>query len=66
MDFSSWKNLLKYTNHIINNNIRDKDEFYTSVVIKEMIKDDIPFENLNINKKIDMFRHAYSTSTILS
>ena len=49
--FSSWKNLLKYTNHIINNNIRDKDEFYTSVVIKEMIKDDIPFENLNINKK---------------
>jgi capsule biosynthesis phosphatase len=49
--FSSWKTLLKYTTHVLENNIRDKDEFYTSVVIKEMIKDNITFENIHINKK---------------
>ena len=49
--FSSYKELLFYTKQIIEKNIREKNEFYTSVVIKEMIKDDILFENVNIDKK---------------
>ena len=44
--FSSWKTLNKYCKKTIDNNIRQKNEFYTSTVIQEMLKDDI---NFNIN-----------------
>ncbi len=49
--FSSWKLLKKYCKIIINNNIRQKNEFYTSNVIKEMIKNNINFININIKKE---------------
>ena len=49
--FSSIKNLLKYTQFVIDNNLREKDEFYTSVVIKEMINNGIEFKNISIEKK---------------
>ena len=48
--FSSYKELIHYTDYIINNNIRQKEEFYTSTVISEMIKNNIEFTNLEINK----------------
>ena len=41
--FSSWKTLNEYCKKIIDNNIRQKNEFYTSTVIQEMLKDDIKF-----------------------
>ena len=49
--FSSWKLLKKYCETIINKNIRQKNEFYTSNVIKEMIKNNINFININIKKE---------------
>ena len=48
--FSSYKILLQYTEIIINNNIKQQGEFYTSTVIKEMIKKET-FYNINIPKK---------------
>lgn len=48
--FSSSKQLLKYTQKIIDNKIKQKGEYYTSTVILEMIKDRIIFDNSNINK----------------
>jgi len=48
--FESYKTLLYYTQQILDNNIREKNEFYTSVVIKEMIKDNIQFSNINIHQ----------------
>ena len=42
--FNSWKILNTYCKKVIDNNIRQKDEFYTSTVIQEMIKDEIKFE----------------------
>jgi len=48
--FSSSKQLLKYTQKIIDNKIKQKGEYYTSTVILEMIKDRIVFDNSNINK----------------
>ena len=42
--FNSYKTLLAYTNKILQNKIKEKNEYYISVVIKEMIKDNIFFE----------------------
>lgn len=42
--FSSWKQLNYYCKKIIDNNIKQKNEFYTSTVIQEMIKDKISFD----------------------
>ena len=50
--FNSYKELLKYTNIILENNITTKNEYYTSLVISEMIKDDAIF-NYRIIKKRD-------------
>ena len=41
--FSSYLQLLKYTQTILDNQIKQKGEYYTSTVIKEMIKSDIHF-----------------------
>lgn len=49
--FESYKNLLKYTSDIIENNITCKGEFYTSIVINEMIKGDIFFNYKVLDKK---------------
>jgi len=49
--FKSYKQLLKYTNIIIKKKILQKGEFYTSSVIKEMIKNDIKFKPNVINIK---------------
>jgi NDP-sugar pyrophosphorylase family protein len=48
--FESSNKLLEYTQFVIDNDIKIKNEFYTSVVIKEMIKNNIVFNNININK----------------
>ena len=48
--FTSYKELLKYTQFIIDNNIRQKDEFYTSTVIKKKIKNNILFDAIEIPK----------------
>ena len=47
--FNSIRQLLKYSQKLINNNIRQKNEFYTSGIIKEMLNDNIIFKNININ-----------------
>ena len=47
--FSSYKQLLHYTQKIIDNKIKQKNEYYTSTVIKEMLKDNITFKNEIIN-----------------
>ena len=49
--FTSYKELLKYTQFIIDNNIKQKDEFYTSTVIKEMLKSNHIFHAIEIPKK---------------
>lgn len=49
--FNSYKNLLKYTTDVIVNNIRSKGEFYTSIVIKQMIKENIFFNYKVLDKK---------------
>ena len=49
--FNSIKQLLKYSQKIIEQNITQKNEFYTSGVIKEMLNDNIIFKNININAK---------------
>lgn len=48
--FSSYKNLLHYTQKVIDNKITTKGEFYTSLVIREMIKDGIEFRNCLIDQ----------------
>lgn len=49
--FKSYFQLLKYTQYIIDNNIKQKNEFYTSNVIKEMITNNIEFnmEEISLN-----------------
>ena len=47
--FSSYKQLLHYTQKILDNKIKQKNEYYTSTVIKEMLKDNIAFKNEIIN-----------------
>ena len=49
--FSSYVQLLKYTQTILDNQIKQKGEYYTSTVIKEMIKSDIKFKISIINIK---------------
>lgn len=39
--FASWHTLLRYCQNIIEKNIRDKEEFYISTVIREMIRDKV-------------------------
>jgi capsule biosynthesis phosphatase len=46
--FSSYKKLFLYTQHILDNKIKQRGEYYTSTVIREMIKDGITFENIEI------------------
>lgn len=48
--FKSAYKLLEYCNHIISNNITEKNEFYMSVVIKQMIQAGHTFYNKNVNK----------------
>jgi capsule biosynthesis phosphatase len=48
--FKSIKELKKYTSKIINENITQKSEFYTSGVIKEMISNGHTFKNKTILK----------------
>jgi capsule biosynthesis phosphatase len=47
--FSSYKVLQEYTQYVLDNNIREKNEFYTSVVIKQMLNSNIVFKNCEIN-----------------
>lgn len=47
--FSSYKTLLEYTQKILDMEIKQKGEYYTSNVIKEMIKDGFSFKTSNIN-----------------
>jgi capsule biosynthesis phosphatase len=49
--FSSFKQLQAYTQYIIDNDIRQKEEFYTSTVIKEMLQDDHKFNMIKIKKE---------------
>lgn len=49
--FSSVRLLQMYTSKIIENNIRQKSEFYTSGVIQEMINGGNTFQNINIDKE---------------
>ena len=50
--FNSYFQLLEYTNYVLNNNIKEKNEYYTSNVIKQMIIDNIIFrmEEISINE----------------
>jgi capsule biosynthesis phosphatase len=47
--FSSSKQLFKYTQKILDNKIKQKGEYYTSTIIKEMINDDYVFNYSNID-----------------
>jgi capsule biosynthesis phosphatase len=49
--FSSSKQLFEYTQKILDNKIKQKGEYYTSTIIKEMIKDGYIFYNSNIDIK---------------
>lgn len=56
--FSSWKQLLQYANYIIENNIMQKNEYYTSTIIQSMIND-----NINIHCEVIQNKHYYSLGT---
>jgi beta-phosphoglucomutase len=49
--FNSYFELLKYCEKIISNNIKCKNEFYTSCVIKYMVNNGINFTNITIDNK---------------
>ena len=49
--FSSYKQLLHYTQKILDENFKFKDEFYTSSCIKRMLQDKITFYGVKINKQ---------------
>ena len=67
--FSSINQLEEYTSKIIKLNKRQKSEFYTSGVIKEMLNDDIHFKEINIDnrfyfslgtpKQVDEYENPY-------
>ena len=67
--FSSINELKKYTSKIIEENITQKSEFYTSGVIKTMINDGKSFMNINISNKyyfslgtpeqVDQYKHPF-------
>ena len=48
--FGSYKLLHKYCMKVLKNDIRTKNEYYISTVIKEMINDNITFNNISINR----------------
>lgn len=56
--FNSINHLKKYTSKIIQENITQKSEFYTSGVIKQMISEGVSFKNINILNK-----HYFSLGT---
>tara|TARA_B100000123_G_C25732894_1_gene430108 strand:- start:223 stop:2133 length:1911 start_codon:yes stop_codon:yes gene_type:complete len=47
--FRSYIELKNYSSKILEKNIKQKDEFYTSGIISEMIKNNIYFSNVTIN-----------------
>ena len=49
--FKSWQQLLYYANYIIDNKLSEKNEYYISSVIKEMVKQNIKFKHINIQNK---------------
>lgn len=49
--FNSCQQLLTYTQKILDNKIKQNGEYYTSTVIKEMIKDDIAFTSSVVESK---------------
>jgi capsule biosynthesis phosphatase len=49
--FSSFKELFHFITLIIKNKIKDKNEYYISTIIKEMLKNNITFETMTLNKK---------------
>ena len=48
--FNSWKLLKKYTKELLISNIKEKNEFYTSLVVKLMINDSIYFDYQIVDK----------------
>jgi capsule biosynthesis phosphatase len=52
--FKSYKQLLKYTQYVLDNNVNYKSEYFTSCVIKKMLSDNISFTNevIDINNWI--------------
>lgn len=48
--FESWKQLQKWCQHIIDNNITRKNEYYTTVVVDQMIQNNIKFHGVVIDK----------------
>ena len=49
--FTSYKELIRYTQFVIDNNIKHKNEFYTSTVISEMLKEGETFHAIEIPKE---------------
>ena len=49
--FSSYQQLLNYTQKVIDQNFKFKGEFYTSSCIKKMLEDKIIFYGIKINKE---------------
>ena len=49
--FESWKELKKHIEFIMERKIKQKDEYYTSTVISEMIKNGIIFTNVTVPKE---------------
>ena len=49
--FNSYYTLMEYCKKIINTNLLQKNEFYTSGVIKKMLKNNIEFKSINIKNK---------------
>ena len=49
--FSSYKQLLKYSQLILDENFKFKNEYYTSSCIKRMLDNDIYFSGIKINKE---------------
>ena len=49
--FQSWQILLAYCNYVIENKLTQKNEYYTSAVIEEMIKQKIEFKYKTIPNK---------------
>lgn len=49
--FNSWHKLRDYCKKIIDNNIMQKNEFYTSTVIREMLKDNYEFIPKYVNEE---------------
>ena len=49
--FKSWHTLLEYCNYVIENKLIQKNEYYTSAVIQEMLNQKIVFKYKNISNK---------------